>query len=332
MNNEKQTRDSNIELLRLVSMFLVLVVHADFKALGMPSLADCAAAPVGTFMRYLVESFSIVCVNVFILISGWFSIKFRFVRLGELLFQLLFICLLMFGFLALVGGAGELSLRAFVDDYWFVWAYVVLYLFAPALNSFVDTEPKKSVETFLLLFFLLQTLFGCLISTDWFSLGYSPLSFMGLYVLGRYMRLYPNRFTTQSRTVDLIAYMGMALLITFSVYLLHSLHIDPSKVYAYSSPLVIVESVSLFLFFTKLSFKSNVVNWLAVSCLSIFLVHCFPGFFERVYLYQIRAWFMGLDTLSFVLYTAVWILTFFFVPLLIDKLRIFIWRKLMTQA
>ena len=201
-------------------------------------------------------------------------------------------------------------------------------MFAPALNSFVDKEPKKSIETFLLLFFLLQTLFGCLISTDWFSLGYSPLSFMGLYVLGRYMRLYPNRFTTQSRTIDLIAYMGMALLSTLSVYLLHSLQIDPSKVYAYSSPLVIVESVSLFLFFTKLSFKSNVVNWLAVSCLSIFLVHCFPGFFERVYLYQIRAWFMGLDTLPFVLYTFLWILFFLFVPVFIDKLRIFIWRKL----
>lgn len=32
----KKVRSSNLELLRLLSMFFVLVVHADFQALGMP--------------------------------------------------------------------------------------------------------------------------------------------------------------------------------------------------------------------------------------------------------------------------------------------------------
>ena len=32
----KKVRSSNLELLRLLSMFFVLVVHTDFQALGMP--------------------------------------------------------------------------------------------------------------------------------------------------------------------------------------------------------------------------------------------------------------------------------------------------------
>ena len=37
MNKSKGVRESNFELLRLVAMFLVMVVHADFWSLGFPT-------------------------------------------------------------------------------------------------------------------------------------------------------------------------------------------------------------------------------------------------------------------------------------------------------
>ena len=71
----KSPRQSNFELLRIVAMLLVLVVHVDFFSLGVPSDADIAGNPVSSAMRYIVESLALVCVNSYILISGYFGIK-----------------------------------------------------------------------------------------------------------------------------------------------------------------------------------------------------------------------------------------------------------------
>ena len=62
-----KTRDSNMELLRIVAMLLVMIVHADFMALGAPTMEDMSEAPMDTFMRYLIGGMSSVCVNVFVL-------------------------------------------------------------------------------------------------------------------------------------------------------------------------------------------------------------------------------------------------------------------------
>jgi surface polysaccharide O-acyltransferase-like enzyme len=63
-------RDSNIELLRIVAMILVMVVHASFLAIGVPQTIDAISLPIPTYYSFFVEAVSVVCVNVFILISG----------------------------------------------------------------------------------------------------------------------------------------------------------------------------------------------------------------------------------------------------------------------
>lgn len=329
---EKKERETNIELLRIVSMVLVMVVHADFKALGIPSQVEIVECPVSSFMRFFTESISIVCVNLFVLISGWFGIRFKMLRLGELLFQILFFCVIMFIILVCCGEICMSNCKIFVNDsienYWFVWAYLILYLFAPALNCYINNATKKELELFLTLFFIFQTIFGYVILLSWFSKGYSPLSFMGLYVLGRYLHLYPNKITTQKQSVYVLVYLSMVLLTTCMTFFSSVIRMDPYKVYSYSSPIVIVGSTSLFLFFTKFSFRSKIVNWIAISCFSIYLVHCFPIIFEKVYLYQIKECFDSMNTPSFILRSFLWIVLFMVISVFLDKIRIFLWLKM----
>lgn len=71
----KKLRQSNIELLRIISMLLVLMVHADFFSLGIPSHDLMLASPGQFTFRVLVEFLSILCVDIFVVISGWFSIR-----------------------------------------------------------------------------------------------------------------------------------------------------------------------------------------------------------------------------------------------------------------
>ena len=94
--SQHKMRFSNIELLRITAMVLVMVLHADFLSLGSPSAAEVVSAPVQSFFRIFTESLSIVCVNVFILISGWFGIRPRLRRFSEFLFQVWFFGVLMY--------------------------------------------------------------------------------------------------------------------------------------------------------------------------------------------------------------------------------------------
>lgn len=277
-------------------MLLVMVLHASFKALGAPSYLEIIQDPIHSFLRCLSESVSAICVNVFILISGWFGIKAKMVRLSEFLFQVFFFGFLMYFVLLSLGLTSSMDLKGWaylilLKTHWFVLAYIVLYIFSPVLNVFVSNCKEKELLHFLIAFFIIQTIYGLLIKSEWFSGGYSPLSFMGLYLLARYMRLYPNTLTQFAKCYDLITYMALSLLTAALSMSLIVVRSDGWLVYDYLSPLVILASVYFFLFFTKISIKSRFINWVAISSFAAYLVHCDGHFIDSIYVKMIQEWY-----------------------------------------
>ncbi|WP_303753484.1 acyltransferase family protein [uncultured Alistipes sp.] len=190
-------RQSNFELLRIIAMFMILVVHADFWLLGLPTLAEFHAAPAGTWTRILIESASIGCVNIFILISGWFSIRVSVRGFCSFLFQCAFF-LLGFYLLMIIAGQEQPGLRqlapylCFTKANWFIKAYIGLYILAPMLNLFAETATKRQLALTLLAFYSFQTLYGWTNSAVFVEQGYSTFSFIGLYLLARYLKLHGN--------------------------------------------------------------------------------------------------------------------------------------------
>lgn len=51
-------------------MFMVMMLHVNFLALGKPSVEDAGSAPLATFTRILFEVMSVGSVDLFVLISG----------------------------------------------------------------------------------------------------------------------------------------------------------------------------------------------------------------------------------------------------------------------
>lgn len=86
----KQPRQSNIELLRIISMLMVLLVHANFFSLGKPTVEEVIEQPIDASLRVLFECVCIPCVDIFVLISGWFGIKANKKGLCNFLFQVAF--------------------------------------------------------------------------------------------------------------------------------------------------------------------------------------------------------------------------------------------------
>lgn len=274
---------SNFELLRIVSMLLVMVVHANFSTIGAPTIEDWNVAPHITFVRHLVESLSIVCIDVFVLISGWFGIRFSMDRLKEFVFQILFFSLGGFAFFMLTSSHpltifNIKNLFLFNSgDYWFIKAYLILYLLSPALNSFVSSATKRQFQLMLGSYLLFMFVYGWLepASIQFTMNGTTALSFIGLYLIGRYVRQYPPIF--KNRNTYLFLYIGLSLLLAFLACLMmnYGLRVSiNSRLYNYGNPLVILSSVSLLLYFSRLKFHSNIVNVIAASSLAVYLFHC----------------------------------------------------------
>ena len=332
-----EARESNMELLRIISMLLVLVSHASYTSLDPPTQSDINISLDSVFLRALSESLSKVCVNAFILISGWYGIKVRWSRFAELLFQVIFISISIYVVLRVLGLTQKISITEWIElllikhrGYWFVKAYIILYLFAPVLNVFVQNGSRKQLKVFLMAFFMVQIVYGFYHYGGWYAGGYSPLSFMGLYVLARYMRLYPSKFTQFGKYTDISLYLVISVFTAVSsLALTYMFDRGGTLLFLYSSPLVILSSVFFFLFFTKLSFHSRIVNWIAASCFAVYLVHTLPYIFHPYYIDIISQWFESELRAQFLLYTSTLITAFFVFSILFDKVRKMIWNCLL---
>ena len=117
-------RQANFELLRMTAMLMVVAMHFLSHTGGGGSQAGQMPGAKGT-AAVLVESFCIVAVNVYVLISGYFLSEsgFSLKRLLRLLFQVLFYTLLIPPVLVLAGvlPAGRLFRYTISGSACFLW-------------------------------------------------------------------------------------------------------------------------------------------------------------------------------------------------------------------
>ena len=330
-------RKSNIELLRIVAMLLVLTVHAGFYSLGVPTPAEAVATPLNVVTRLFFQSFSVIAVLVFVLISGWFGIRPKVKSVVNFLFQCFFYSIIIFGVMLCLGRAhldwkSIQNVLLFVNSFWFIKAYLCLMIFAPALNAFVEAATEKQLRIVLVAFFVFQSIYGWLTTgAAWFERGYSVISFFGLYLLARYVRLYPCRPFTLPRKYDMLIYWAIVLLTTAAAFVMLRLGCSESTidvVYRLTSPIIIAEALYLLLYFSKLDFQNKFVNWVAGSCFAVFLIQQNPYFGRPVYAHTIKHIYSTFNGPAVVVFTAAFILLVFVMAILTDQVRKWIWEKI----
>ena len=281
-------RESNFELLRLVAILLVLLTHADFFALSGPNQTEINNQPIESVLRIFFQVISLVCVNIFVLISGWFSIRPSKKGALNLLFQILFYQIVVFITVVIFAGKpfnlmDVKHIFLFTSSHWFIKSYIFLFLLAPVLNSFVAHSSRKVFKFVLLAFFAYQTIYGWLLpsATNYIQGGYSPLSFIGLYLLARYLNVYKPTIIQKSVRWDMVMIFVIVITVTALCVLPEWIGLPLNAVYAYNfltyiSPSTLFMSVLLLGLTSKIRITNCLVNSLAASSLAVYMVYVSP--------------------------------------------------------
>lgn len=323
-------RNSNIEFLRIMSMLMVLMLHVNFFSLGSPTTEEMYTQPLQTFGRVTFEMFCIIAVNLFVFISGWFSIKIKKKGFAKFLFQCVFILTAMY-VIGLVTGWAELTPGGILDCFflignaWFVTSYIGLYILSPFLNSYCEKASEKQLRYILILFFTFQTIYGNIIPyVSYIAGGYSTFSFIGLYLLARYMRLYGQKLHKYGLTLYIVSIVG--LIAWYYAGLMTGMKRISDMAMAYTCPLNITATAGLVIWIAGMKPRTNkFVNFIAASVFSVYLCHICNGWTMETYRDIAEIAYNYNNGFNYFIRISVFIIFVFIFAILLDQPRKWVW-------
>lgn len=279
-------RQSNIELLRLICMFFIVVHHIIIHALPL-SPAFSMEMGYNNVLIHVIEGFVLCAVPVFVLISGYFGINFKLKGLLNFYIQCAFYSGLIYLIYLYISGQNINRWSIYNTlfpitnhaDLWFVPCYFMLYLISPLLNKCIDHLSKREFQLALLALVVINLYYGWYLRSTLTNVdGFNLCNFVFLYFIGRYIAKYVDiANTSKIRVVGTIVFaMGSALfgllpVINGQLGLLPEW--SPVLNYrAYNHPLLLINSMALLVVFLTFKFQSKSVNWFAESAFSVYLI------------------------------------------------------------
>ncbi len=299
-------KKSSLELMRIISMFFIVVYHIILHS----NLINLSTG--GTkFLLVLLEAFMVVHVNSFILLTGYFQSdkNAKFSKIISVCNATWFYKLLTFVGIILV--TNYFSLPNNVDmnfhqkiisilpfdryDNWYINCYLLTYIFSPYLNVLINKLSRSKLKKLIIILFIVFSLVGTIlignILPDYNS-GRCMMAFILLYFVGAYLRLYPieesRLFSVYKpklkKYVFLIGYILLGIIgitfrmTAFNISIYDRFYTEFSDILymtsiSFLSPLVLIQSISYFLFFKNMSFNSRVINFIGGTTFGIYLLH-----------------------------------------------------------
>ena len=281
-SKEKSTRQSNFELMRIVSMFMIVLYHFICHG-GLIEKSNGAVKVILTF----IQALTFVHVNSFVLLCGYFQCKnkFKMSKFFKLYNQVWFYKAFIVVILTILGIVSLSNIEfiksisfIYYGDYWFITMYFILYLCSPMLNIVINNINKKQHLKIIILLLLVFSILPTFTIRAFYdnARGFSIANFVLLYFIGAYIRLYPieknSIFSHFTKNFRKYFFLGIYVLFAFFMCmenLLSELFIScggiveevgkimANSVLAYDNPIIIIQSVCYFLVFYSMSFNNK---------------------------------------------------------------------------
>ena len=298
ISNDRQKRQSNIEMLRIVSSLMVVslhILHPDIIG-GMHLSEQSNSVPAMAFTRFLF-SFCIVAVDVFVLISGYFMIEKSSPKIGKVI-NLLLICSVYSAFTHVLTtlGNGKPIVPAhlafsFVPRSYYIWLYCTLYILSPYINRVVSGLSRRQYTRLIIVIFILFCLWPTIIdvircswntklkdvftvSRDGNGNGFTLVNFVFLYLLGGYLKKYPITFRHKGTKYLELMLSFCCAAATAALCVIFPKINGTKAILGYETFFVVLQAVTFFDFFARINIKNSaLINTVAKAALGVYLLH-----------------------------------------------------------
>lgn len=269
--NGHENRQSCFELLRLIAMFFIVLYHLLLWFVQDNPSHD------GLKALWLPLHVGVIC---FVLISGYFRIKPSSKGFIKLLVMVLIYSLP--GMVVEIKNAGNwhdiMHSLMFVShtEYWFVRTYFGLYLLSPLINSYFDHSSLKHRWYMLIITGIISVYLGNFAKYYLYLDGKNLVNFLFLYQIGQMLFCYSDQWRKIKLWKLLIVYGILNLLLVVGFHGLMGTHWGDLVwrfSFPYSSPILIVNAILLFVIIGHFSFTSPCLNRLSSGVFAVYLIH-----------------------------------------------------------
>lgn len=290
MTQKKKNREANLDLLRIVSMLLIVFLHSIDHSGVLENAENCGMG-MYFYIRF-TYAMCMVCVNIYVMLSGYFMVnaKFRLHKLVALWMEAAF-----YGFVLklvfMLTGKEAFSVFSLVScffpiltgRYWFLTIYVGMYLIAPFLNTLIYAMDRRQHGMLNICLFAIMSLWASLhpaIAGMNSGGGWGLAWFVVLYLAAAWLRLY---YESKGKTFRYYAvYVAIPAMMAAGQLAARALDIGILQTiignwFHYNSAPVYLMTISLFVAFLNLEIRnkklSNLISCIAPLTLGVYLIH-----------------------------------------------------------
>ena len=286
-NSNKATRNSNLELYRIIVMLLIVAHHYVVNS-GLISVLKESNDFISSSVMLLFGAWGKTGINCFLLITGYFMCKscFTLKKLLKLYLQIAFYGLTIYCIFCLSGHESITPFKLF----WSIWpiksislgftsCFLIFYLFIPILNVLVNSM-SQILHKYLVI--LLITIFSLLPTVPRISMTHNYVTwFMALYFIASYIRIYgifPNVSHKQWGMLAIASVLIGSLSVLFMSFCYRLGYIGAFEPYFFISDsnkiLSVVIAVCSFMFFKEMKIQqSRIINIVGASTFGVLLIH-----------------------------------------------------------
>jgi surface polysaccharide O-acyltransferase-like enzyme len=289
-------RNANFELLRIVAMVMILCLHYNAYCDTLLDLGT-EASSVQIFAT-IIEAFCITGMNTYVFISGYFlsDSKIRPSRIFQLICQVYFYTILISLAMMIAGtyvvrpNDSVYKIVQYIfpissEHYWFVTAYVIMYIFAPVMNAAVRQLSRKQLKAIiialLIWFCFIKSFVPVMFVTD--HAGYDFGWLMVVYLVAAYIRKYDVKVFYNARNSALVFLFSCVMIAAMSIGLYYINLVRGGFAYYSEVPFhhnfffTLTGSLGLFSFFRYMKVKENkaadVIRFVAPFTFGVYLLH-----------------------------------------------------------
>lgn len=296
-------RNTGIDLLRILSMFLIVILHTLNQG-GV--LAASAKEPSMYRVAMLFEVITYCCVDCYALISGYVGVnsKNRISRILALWLQVVFYTIVITAIFSIMMPAKvnlhiwfKALLPVMSREYWYITCYFGILLFTPFINAGINHMPRKQLLFIAVAIVAMLSMMPVVVKfypinfydgLDTFGLagGYSVIWLLALYILGALYRKNQERIK-----MNKIVAISLICTIVLATWLAHifmpvwTMRRFGEERYTglwvgYTAPGILAISVLLLILFSNMASKAGkvsfVVSILGKASLGVYLIHTHP--------------------------------------------------------